>query len=333
MNPPPLASSIVETIGNTPLVELGRITSHLGLRGRLLAKCEYLNPGFSKKDRIALEILREARDRGELREGQTVVELTSGNTGTGLAIACRAMGHPFVAVISKGNTMERARMMRALGAEVVRVDQAPGSTPHQVSGEDLALVEVEARRIVAERDAFRADQFHHRGNVLAHESRTGPEMWAQSSGQIETFVDFAGTGGSFTGVMRALRRENPAVCGYLVEPANAPALAGEAITSQNHVIQGGGYSMSDLPLLDRSLVNGYLKVSDRQAVECARLLASEEGIFGGFSAGANLAAAIQLLESTQQGRCIAFLVCDSGLKYLSTELYPWSEDQAGSHSP
>lgn len=325
MTPRPLVSSITGAIGDTPLVELGRIVTQLGLSGRLLAKCEHLNPGFSKKDRIALEILREARDSGELTEGQTVVELTSGNTGTGLAIACRAMGHPFVAVISKGNTIERARMMQALGAEVVRVDQASGSVVHQVSGEDLALVETETRRIVTERGAFRADQFHHRGNVLAHERHTGPEMWHQSRGSIDAFVDFAGTGGSFTGVMRALRRENPAIRGYLVEPAGAPALAGGQITSQRHAIQGGGYSMAELPLLDRSLVDGHLEVSDHEAMECARLLAREEGIFGGFSAGANLAAAVQLLRSGETDKCVAFLVCDSGLKYLSTDLYPWRE--------
>src|SRR5690606_1973036 len=124
---------------------------------------------FSKKDRIALEMIREARKSGQLAEGQTVVELTSGNTGTGLAIVCKAMGHPFIAVMSRGNTMERARMMAALGAEVVLVDQAPGSVPNQVSGPDLDLVEQRAVELVRERGAFRCDQFNLRGNTLAHE--------------------------------------------------------------------------------------------------------------------------------------------------------------------
>src|SRR5690606_22520499 len=137
---PPRASSIIETIGHTPMVELSRLVSRLGLKGRLLMKLEYFNPGFSKKDRIALEIVREARAAGELADGQTVVELTSGNTGTGLAIVCQALGHPFIAVMSRGNTIERARMMAALGAEVVLVEQAPGSVPNQVSGKDLARV-------------------------------------------------------------------------------------------------------------------------------------------------------------------------------------------------
>jgi cysteine synthase A len=132
-----VAASIVDVIGNTPAVELSRLTR--GLEGRIVAKLEYLNPGFSKKDRIARQIVDEAIASGELQPGQTVVELTSGNTGTGLAIVCAIRGHPFVAVISEGNSPERARMMRALGAEVVLVPQAEGSLPDQVSGADLAL--------------------------------------------------------------------------------------------------------------------------------------------------------------------------------------------------
>jgi cysteine synthase A len=127
-----LLPSVVEAIGNTPLVELSRLTR--GIPGRILAKLEFLNPGFSKKDRIARQMIEEAEVSGELKPGQTVVELTSGNTGTGLAIVCGVKGYPFVAVMSKGNSVERARMMRALGAEVVLVDQLPGSTPGQVSG-------------------------------------------------------------------------------------------------------------------------------------------------------------------------------------------------------
>ena len=145
-------ASAIEAIGNTPLVELARLTK--GMDGRILAKMEYLNPGLSKKDRIARQIIEEAEAQGALKPGQTVVELTSGNTGTGLAIVCAVKGYPFVAVMSRGNSMERARMMSALGAEVVLVDQLPGSKPGQVSGGDLELVETEARKIVMERNAF-----------------------------------------------------------------------------------------------------------------------------------------------------------------------------------
>lgn len=325
MPQPPLAASILDAIGNTPLVELRRITSDLSTDGRVLAKCEHMNPGFSKKDRVALEMIRRARQSGDLKPGQTVVELTSGNTGTGLAITCQALGHPFVAVISKGNTIERVRMMQALGAQVVRVDQAPNSLPSQVSGEDLILVEQRTRQIVRERAAFRADQFNLIGNVLAHERYTGPEIWEQSRGQVTVFVDFVGTGGSFTGVMRYLRRQNPDIRGYVIEPATAPSLSGQPVSRQSHKIQGGGYAMADLSLLDRDLVTGYLRATDDEAIRCARLLASREGIFGGFSAGANLAGALQLLADQEKNQTIAILICDSGLKYLSTDLYPLHE--------
>lgn len=317
-----LLPSIIDAIGSTPLVELHHLKQKLNLTGRLLAKLEYLNPGFSKKDRIAREMVLEARAAGTLQPGQPVIELTSGNTGTGLAIVCQALGHPFIAVMSKGNTIERARMMAALGAEVVLVDQAPGSPRNQVSGEDLARVEVRTQELTAQRGAFRANQFTLQGNVLAHERHTGPEIWQQSGGAVTCYVDFAGTAGSFTGVMRALRRENPAVTGYLVEPASAAVLAGSAITNPSHKIQGGGYSMPQLDLFDPELVQGYLAISDDLAMETARLLARYEGIFGGFSSGANLAAAIAVLREHQPGATVAFLVCDSGLKYLSTDLYP-----------
>src|SRR5262249_46125725 len=153
----PLLPSVVEAIGATPLVELARVTARLGLEGRILAKLDYLNPGLSKKDRAARRIVDDARASGELGPGQPVVELTSGNMGTGVAIVCAVLGHPFVAVMSTGNSRERARMMQALGAEVVLVPQAPGGRPGEVSGADLALVEVEAQRQTAARGAFRAD--------------------------------------------------------------------------------------------------------------------------------------------------------------------------------
>lgn len=317
----PLAGSITDVIGNTPLVELGRIVAARGLRGRLLAKLEYLNPGFSKKDRIALQMVRQAKADGRLKAGQTVVELTSGNTGTGLALVCRALGHQFVAVMSRGNTVERARMMRALGAEVILVNQAPGSVANQVSGADLARVEEKTREIVEQRSAFRADQFNLQDNVLAHERHTGPEIWEQAAGKVDAFVDYAGTGGTFTGVARYLKRQNPRLRAYVVEPAGAAVLAGKPVTNASHRIQGGGYSMANLPLLDRTLVSDYLQVSDEEAIQATRELAAEEGVFAGFSTGANLAAALQLLASRESGATVVFLACDSGLKYLSTDLY------------
>ena len=286
------------------MIELARLARGSG--GRIFTKLESSNPGFSKKDRIARQIIEDAEGDGSLLPRQTVVELTSGNTGTGLAIVCAIKGHPFVAVMSRGNSAERARMMRALGAEVVLVEQTAESRPGEVSGRDLALVEEAAQRITRERGAFRADQFRHPGNFRAHYIHTGPEIWEQTGGAFDAFCDFAGTGGTFAGCAAAFReRGSKAEC-FVVEP-----------DSPQHRIQGGGYDMA-LPLLERALPDGVIRVSDREAIDAARRLAREEGIFAGFSSGANVAAALQLAE---RGKTVVTLINDSGLKYLSTELW------------
>jgi len=316
-----LASSVIEVIGGTPLVSLDRLTRAYGVEGRLVAKLDYLNPGFSKKDRAALGVIEAAEASGELKPGQTVVELTSGNMGTGLAIVCGIKGYPFVAVMSRGNSEERARMMRALGAEVILVDQMPDSEPGQVSGADLALVEKAAEQITFERSAFRADQFQRDGNWRAHYTTTGPEIWEGTEGKLDGFVDFLGSGGTFFGVSRALKDLNSAIQCFIVEPEGAAVLAGEAAKNPNHPIQGGGYSKSDLAFIDKSVIDGYLQVSGENAADITRDLARLEGVFGGFSAGANVAAALKLLEAPMSGSTIAVIICDSGLKYLSTDLW------------
>jgi cysteine synthase len=315
-----VAASIVDAIGATPTVELGRLTR--GLRGRIIAKLDYLNPGFSKKDRIAREIVLEATGTGELRPGQPIVELTSGNTGTGLAIVCGVLGHPFVAVMSEGNSPERARMMRALGAEVVLVPQAPGSRRGQVTGEDLDRVETRARELTRERGAFRADQFTRRASRLAHERHTGPELWAQAAGRIDAFCDFPGTGGTYAGVTAALKSRRATIRCYVVEPEGAAVLAGRPVIDPHHRIQGGGYGMRPLELLRDVPVDGYLEIRDEEAIAVARRLAREEGIFAGFSSGAVAAAALALLRGPHAGETVAVVLADSGLKYLSTDLWP-----------
>ena len=311
--------SIAGAIGHTPLVELSRISA--GFEGRILMKLEYLNPGLSKKDRAALQIVEEAEQSGALRPGQTVIELTSGTMGTGLAIVCAVKGYPFVAVMSKGNSTERARMMQALGAEVILVDQCQGSKPGEVSGNDLKLVDIKAVRLTSERNAFRADQFEHEGNGNAHYFGTAPEIWEQSSGEVTAFCDFAGSGGTFAGCSRFFKERNPGIECYVVEPEDAATLSGSGVIRPEHPIQGGGYSMEELSQLNGIEPDGYLKVSSREAIELARRLAKEEGIFAGYSAGANLAGAIQLLEGPLPGATVAIIACDSGLKYLSTDLW------------
>ncbi len=315
-----ILTSTIDAIGQTQLVALDRLTA--GLDGRILAKLELLNPGFSKKDRAARMVIEEAERCGMLSPGQTVVELTSGNMGAGLAIVCGVKGYPFVAVMSRGNSMERARMMSALGAEVVLVDQSPGSTPGQVSGADLALVDEMTRRIVKKRDAFRADQFVRSGNPLAHYRHTARELWSQSGGTITHFCDFVGSGGTYAGVTRFLKEQDLNIGCYVVEPAGAAVLAGETVDEPDHPIQGGGYAMADLAFLTDVPVDGYLAVTGEEARAMARRLAREEGIFAGYSSGANLAAALCLLEGPGKGGVIAIIICDSGLKYLSTDLWP-----------
>ena len=301
-------------------MRLDRLTR--GLKGCILAKLDYLNPGFSKKDRAAKGLIEEAERGGLLAPGQTVVELTSGNMGAGLAIVCAIKGHPFVAVMSKGNSPERARMMAALGARVVLVDQQPGAVPGSVSGADLELVEKEAQRLTAELGAFRADQFQRAGAWRAHYDTTGAELWDQSGGTIDGFADFVGTGGTYAGVTRALKERKPDIRCYVVEPEQAAVIAGQTVTQPNHPIQGGGYAIADLPFLRGVPIDGFIQVSGGAAREAARRLAAEEGIFGGFSSGANVAAAMGLLAGEMQDKTIAVVICDSGLKYLSTDLWP-----------
>jgi cysteine synthase A len=313
--------SVLSAIGETPVVELGRVVP--ASSGRVLAKLDYLNPGGSKKDRIALRMIDDAEASGALRPGQAVVELTSGNTGTGLAVVCAVRGHPFVAVMSAGNSEERLVMMRALGAEVVLVDQGPGGIDGHVTGDDLALVEQVAQREAAERGAFRADQFHLRGNADAHDDGTGEEL-ARQCGHIDAFCDFVGTGGTFAGVARHLKRRDPAIGCFVVEPDGATALAGGDIHRPGHRIQGGGYAMASLPQIEPALVDGYLSVDDTEAIDATRRLARQEGIFAGFSAGACLAGAEKLLAGPVAGGTVAIVLADSGMKYLSTDL--WIDD-------
>lgn len=308
-------------IGGTPVVQLSRLTE--GLRGAVYAKIEFFNPGASKKDRIAKQMVDDALAAGRLKPGQTVIEVTSGNTGTGLAIVCAVRGLKFVAVMSAGNSVERRRMIEGLGGHVEVVPQAAGSPPGQVSGADLDLVIRRAEQLTKELGAFRCDQFHDAANVKAHEEGTAEEIWTDLAGKINSFVDFVGSGGTFVGVARGLKKKDPSIRCYAVEPWTAPVLSGKPVTRANHKIQGGGYSLRP-PLWEDRLLDGTLIVTDEEAIRWTRELARVEGIFGGFSAGANLAAAMRLLQASQtagEPARVVFTVNDSGLKYLSTDLW------------
>lgn len=315
-----MLTDLLGAIGDTKMVNLSRITEHFGVEGNIFAKLEYMSPGFSKKDRVALQMIEEAEASGQLKPGQHVVEVTSGNTGIGLAIVCGIKGYHFVACLSKGNSIERANMIKALGAELVLVDQGPNAVKGKVSGEDLLLVEEAAKKLVEERGAFRADQFRLQSAANAHRLHTAREMWEQSEGKLDVFVEFVGSGSTFQGCALGLRERNKDIRNYVVEPENAAIYAGDQIEDGMHRIQGGGYGM-EMPLVDKSLIDGSVKISDEEAVETTRLLAQKEGIFAGFSSGANVYAAIKLLQGKEKGKNIGLLINDSGLKYMSTDLF------------
>src|SRR5687767_14887510 len=203
-----MLDSVLGAIGETPLAVLDHLTD--GLPALVALKLEYYSPGGSVKDRVALRIIEDAELDGRLRPGGTVVELTSGNMGIGLAAVCAVKGYRLVAVMSEGNSLERRRVLRALGAEVELVPQVSGGRPGQVSREDLAAVERRTAELVARLGAFRPDQFANPSAVAAHEEGTGPEIWRQSAGRVSRFVASVGTGGTFVGVARALKRAEPA---------------------------------------------------------------------------------------------------------------------------
>lgn len=307
-----LATSSIDLIGNTPLVTLSRI--HDG-PGRIVAKAEFLQPGGSVKDRAARAILLAARADGRLQPGLPVVEMTSGNMGAGLAVACAALGHPLVVTMSAGNSPARARMLEGLGAEVVLVAQVDGA-PGQVTGADVQAAADVAARIAAERGGFYVDQFNAVECIAAHEAGTGREILDQLGSAPDGWVAAVGTGCTFMGVARALKAVNPATVCAAVEPQGCEVLAGAPVLKARHVIQGTSYGAVP-PHWDATLMDLSLAVTDDEAEDWRRLLAVREGLYVGFSAAANVCAAAKLLQSgrLRPDATVATVLCDTGLKY------------------
>ncbi|SEH76040.1 MULTISPECIES: cysteine synthase family protein [unclassified Methylobacterium] len=307
-----ITRSALDLIGNTPLVALDRV--HPG-PGRILAKAEFMQPGGSVKDRAARAILLAARADGRLAAGAPVVEMTSGNMGAGLAVACAALGHPLVVTMSAGNSLQRVRMLEALGAEVVRVPQVDG-VPGQVTGADVRAAADAAERVATERGGFYIDQFHAPEGVRAHRDTTGPEIWAQSSGRVDAWVAAVGTGATFLGVAAALRARNPSLFCAAVEPAGCQPLGGSPVTKHRHLIQGTGYG-SVPPHWTAGLMDLSIPVTDAAAEEWRRALATREGLHVGYSAAANVAATVALLSSGRlpSDATAVTVLCDTGLKY------------------
>jgi cysteine synthase len=309
---PRTRQNVLDLIGGTPLIELGKIWPK---PGALLAKAEFMMPGGSTKDRVALEIISAARRNGSLRPACPVIEMTSGNMGSALAVVCAVLGHQFIAVMSAGNSPERVKMIRGLGADVILVPQVEGSPGH-VTGTDLAAVERMTETARLERRAFYVDQFHNPAGTDAHFKTTGPELWEDTDGCIDAFVSCVGTGGTLLGTSRYLKRQSTRIRCYAVEPAGAEVLAGKPVTKPQHLIQGTGYGRVPSHW-DPSLVDGSLAITDEEVLDMRDRLSRLEGLYVGYSSAANVAAAVKLMEGGALGQApiVTTLLCDSGLKY------------------
>lgn len=303
-------TSLAQLVGNTPLVRLGRFTQARALPVQLLGKLECRNPAGSMKDRVALEMLRQAEDQGILRPGGIVIEPTSGNTGIGLAAFGTARGYRVIIVMPDTMSPERRKLISAYGAELVLT---PG-----VRGMEGAVEK--ARQLATEMPgAWVAGQFDNPANPAAHYKTTGPELWADTGGKLDILVAGVGTGGSITGAGRYLKEKNPAIRLVAVEPAESPLLS-QGRTGP-HGIQGIGPNF--LPkVLDTQLYDRVIPVTLAEAKAAARDMARLEGLLVGISSGAALAAADKLArEPENQGKVLAVLLPDGGERYLSTDLF------------
>jgi cysteine synthase len=301
----------LDLVGNTPLIELNNIGNKTG---KIFAKAEFLNPGGSVKDRPALQIIKDAYKKGKLIKGQSVVEMTSGNMGAGLAIVCNVMGNPFTAVMSEGNSLARAKMLRALGANVILTKQIDGS-PGNVTGEDIQFATKEATKISKETGAFYVDQFNNNSSITAHFNTTGPEIYNDLTKEVDCFIAAIGSGGTFIGTSNYLKSQLPKVKCLAVEPEGVEIHAGKKITNPKHNMQGIGYGFI-VPHWDASIVDGFISVSSKEAEKYRKLLAEKEGLFVGYSAAANVCASVKLISSHKLNNpVIVTILCDSGMKY------------------
>lgn len=303
-------TSMDQMIGRTPLLELCRIRQQLGLEARVLAKLEYLNPAGSVKDRAALSMIRDAEQKGLLKEGSVIVEPTSGNTGIGLAAVAAARGYRVVIVMPETMSLERRQLMRAYGAELVLTEGSKG-----MSG----AVEKAQQLVQQIPGAFLAGQFTNPANPQAHFETTGPEIWQDTEGHVDVFVAGVGTGGTITGVGRYLKSQDPAVHVVGVEPAASPLLSKG--TAGPHKIQGIGANFVP-QVLDTAIYNELLAVTDQDAFAAGRLMARTEGVLVGISSGAALWAAVELAKRPEnRGKTIVTLLPDTGDRYLSTGMF------------
>lgn len=299
-----------QLIGHTPLLELTHIENERGLKACVLAKLEYFNPAGSVKDRIAKRMIEDAESKGTLRPGSVIIEPTSGNTGIGLAAVAAARGYRIIIVMPETMSVERRKLMKAYGAELILTEGAKGMKGAIEKAQALAKEMP---------NAFVPGQFSNPANPEVHYETTGPEIWADTDGQVDLFVAGVGTGGTVTGVGRYLKQQNPQVKVVAVEPADSPMLSKG--TAGPHKIQGIGAGFVP-QVLDTKIFDEIITVENDDAFQAARQIGHWEGVLVGISSGAAVWAAIQLARRPEnEGKTIVALLADTGERYLSTPMF------------
>ncbi|WP_053368697.1 cysteine synthase A [Bacillus sp. FJAT-27245] len=305
-----IANSIADLVGNTPIVKLNRIVGEGS--AEVYLKLEYMNPGSSVKDRIALAMIEAAEEKGELKAGDTIIEPTSGNTGIGLAMIAAAKGYKSILVMPETMSMERRNLLRAYGAELVLTPGPEGMGGAIRKAEELAK----------ENGYFMPQQFKNEANPEVHRRTTGKEIVEQMGAQLDGFISGIGTGGTITGAGEVLREAYPGIKIYAVEPADSPVLSGGK--PGPHKIQGIGAGFVP-DILDINIYDEIIKVENEQAFEFARRAAKEEGILGGISSGAAIYAALKVAKELGKGKKVLAIIPSNGERYLSTPLYQFEE--------
>lgn len=303
-------SSVLDLVGGTPLLEAKNLERELGLKAKILMKLEYLNPAGSVKDRIARAMILDAREKGLLKEGATLIEPTSGNTGIGLASMAASLGYRLILTMPETMSVERRNILKAYGAEIVLTDGARGMTGAIEKAKELAQ-EIP--------DSFIPGQFENPVNPKAHIEMTGPEIWEDTQGQVDIFVAGVGTGGTITGVGTYLKEKNPNVKIVAMEPSDSPVLSGGK--PGPHKLQGIGAGFVP-ETLDTEIYDEILTIGSEEAFSGARQIAQKEGVLVGISSGAAFAAAVKLAKRPEnEGKTIVVLLPDSGDRYYSTPLF------------
>ncbi len=303
-------TSVDKLIGGTPLLELTNTEKKHGISGKIFAKLEYFNPAGSVKDRVGLAMINAAEQEGRLKPGAVIIEPTSGNTGIGIAAVAAARGYRAIIVMPETMSEERRRMMKAYGAELVLTHGAKGMGGAIKKANELAA-EIP--------DSMVAGQFENPANAMAHYETTGPEIWADTNGEVDFFVSAVGTGGTITGTGRYLKEKNPDIKVIAVEPASSPVLSGGKAGA--HKIQGIGAGFVP-EVLDLSVVDEIITVSDEAAFAYGAEVGKTEGFLVGISSGAAICAALEIAKRPENsGKKTVVLLPDGGDRYLSTELF------------